>query len=113
MGADFYDKAAPSFKKGFDRARAALATPDLFTRQPECGAQSVAADILAPVNVGEHLTIEREGAALVGLRGKKEVLRIKNPTSEQLKAIDASCGVAQGVVEQVYELAQVADISLC
>lgn len=113
MGADFYDKAAKGFKKSFDRARAALATPDLFTRQPECVARSVAADMLAPVTVGERLTIEREGAGLIGLRGNKEVIRIKTPTADQLEAVDASCGVAQGVVEQVHELAQVAELSLC
>jgi hypothetical protein len=113
MGADFYDKAAKGFKKSFDRARATLATPDLFTRQPECVTRSVAADMIVPVTVGERLTIEREGAELIGLRGNKEVIRIKDPTSDQLEAITASCGVAQGVVEQVHELAQVAELSLC
>jgi hypothetical protein len=69
--------------------------------------------MIVPVTVGERLTIEREGAVLIGLRGNIEVIRIKDPTADQLEAITASCGVAQGVVEQVHELAQVAELSLC
>jgi hypothetical protein len=38
MGADFIEKATPTFKKSWDRARATLATADLFTlRHPGCG----------------------------------------------------------------------------
>ena len=45
MGADFIEKATPSFKKSWDRARVTLGTADLFTRIPDCVARTAAADI--------------------------------------------------------------------
>jgi hypothetical protein len=113
MGADFYDKATPTFKKSFDHARATLGTADLFTREPQCAMRSVAADILSPVETGEHLVIEREGDVLVGLRGNARVVRVNNPPADLLAAVDASCGAAHGLVEHVYDLSQIADLSLC
>ena len=46
MGADFIEKATPTFKKSWDRARIALATADLFTRAPTGAARLAAAEIV-------------------------------------------------------------------
>jgi len=115
MGADFVDKATPSFTKSWDRARVALATADLFTRAPSCAARIAAAEIVdnAKLRIGERLTVERDGDGLVALRGAVEVARFSNPSVELMKAVVESCGVAKGVVEQVHDLARVAEISLC
>ncbi len=43
MGAEFIEKAAPSFKKAWDRARVKLATADMFTRVPDCAARTAEA----------------------------------------------------------------------
>jgi hypothetical protein len=67
MGADFIEKATPTFKKSWDRARIALATADLFTRAPSGAARLAAAEIIgnATLRVGDHLTVEaQDGGSL-------------------------------------------------
>lgn len=115
MGADFIEKATPAFKKSWDRARVALATADLFTREPNCAARTAAAEIIgnARLQVGDHVTVELQGDELIALRGNAEVARISKPSAELLKAVEHSCRVAKGTVEQVHNLAGVAEISLC
>lgn len=113
MGADFIEKATPTFQKSWDRARVALATADFFTRQPACAARIAAADIVgnARLQVGDWLHVEVEAGGLVARRGNTEVARFTKPAAELVKAIEASCGIAKGVVEQVHELAGVVEIS--
>ncbi|MFO1100368.1 MAG: hypothetical protein U1E81_19425 [Xanthobacteraceae bacterium] len=115
MGADFIEKATPTFKKSWDRARVALGTADLFTREPSCAARTAAAEIVgrAKLSIGDRVTVEPHGAGLVALRGNTEVARFTKPSAELVKAVNDSCGVAKGVVEQVHDLAGVAEISLC
>jgi hypothetical protein len=115
MGADFIEKAAKSFEKSWDRGRVELATADLFTRKPTDARCTAAADIVdgAQLRVGDHLTVEPQGGGLVALRGNVEVARFPKPPTELLKAVVDSCGIAKGVVEQVHDIASVADISLC
>ena len=114
MGADFIEKATPTFKKSWDRARVALATADLFTREPSCAARIAAAEIVGNehLQVGDHLTVEPQGGGLVALRGNTEVARFTKPSAELVEAVENSCGVAKGIVEQVHDLAGIAEISL-
>ena len=92
-----------------------MATADLFTRQPECAARSVAAEITgnASLEVGERLTVEPDGEGPVARRGIVEVARFPNPSPALVKAVKSSCGVASGTVEDVHDLAGIAEISLC
>lgn len=115
MGADFIEKATPTFKKSWDRARVALATADLFTREPTCATRTAAAEIIGSVKLraGDWLTVEPHGNGLVALRGNSEVARFTKPTPEQVKAVNDSCGIAKGIVVQVHDLAGVVEISLC
>ncbi len=115
MGADFIEKATPTFKKSWDRARIALATADLFTRSPCGAARLAAAEIVgnATLQIGDHLTVESQDGGLAALLGNTEVARFTKPSPDLVKAVAESCGVAKGIVEQVHELAGVAEISLC
>lgn len=115
MGAEFVEKATPGFRKSWDRARAALATADLFTRTPDCAARTAAADIIgnARLAVGEQLTVETQGGNLVARRGHSDVARFTSPAPDLIRAVQASCGIAKGTVAQVHSLAGVAEISLC
>jgi hypothetical protein len=115
MGADFIERAAKSFEKSWDRARVELATADLFTQKPSGAKYTAAANIVgsAQLRVGDHLTVEPQDGGLVALRGNLEVARFPNPPAELLKAVEDSCGIAKGVVEQVHDIASVAEISLC
>ena len=115
MGSEFIEKATPTFKKSWDRARVALATADLFTRTPNCAARIAEADIIgsARLEVGDRLTVEAHGATLIARRGNSDVARFTNPPPGLFDAVTGSCGIAKGTVEQVYALAGVAEISLC
>lgn len=115
MGADFIDKATPTFKKSFDRARIALATADLFTREPNCAARTAAFDITrnAKLRPGDQVTVELDTNDLVALQGNAEVARSVRPPQELLSAVRDSCGVAKGVVQEAHDLAGVVEISVC
>lgn len=115
MGADFIQKAARAFKRTWDRGRVQLATADLFTREPNSVARTIAGDIVddARLDEGERLTVELNDQGLVGRRGLRQVLRFDDPPDEILRAVQASCGVALGRVEHVHEVAHVAEVSLC
>ena len=66
MGSEFIEKAAPTFKKSWDRARVDLATATLFTKTPASTARTATADILcnALPEIGENLIVPapRSGA---------------------------------------------------
>ncbi len=115
MGADFIEKATPTFKKSWDRERLQLATADLFTRLPTSNTRSFAAHISgeSALSKGDKLTVEKIRGALVLTRGHTEIARSDNPPLELVQAVEARCGIAQGTVDEVYDAAGVADISLC
>lgn len=115
MGADFIQRAAPTFDKGWDRGRIAMATADLFTRTPTTAARTAAADIVKgwSLKSGDCLTVELAGDRLVARQGLNEVAVFRNPPRELINAVRESCGVAKGTVEQVHEIAAVAEICLC
>lgn len=114
MGADFLEKATPSFNKSMDRARSELETADLFTRTPSCAARTAAADIIgdAQLEVGDRLTVETQNGGLVARRGNNDLARLTNPAPEIVKAVETSCGIAKGTVDEVHDLARVVEISL-
>ena len=115
MGAEFIRRAAKTFVKRWDHGRKMLATADLFTREPECGAHSAPFELAqnTELHVGEILTVEKEGGSLVARHGLSEVARSIHPPADLLQAVDRSCGVARGTVENVHAIAHVAEISLC
>jgi hypothetical protein len=115
MGVDFIRRAAPTFKKSWDRQRVILATPTLLTKQPTCVARTVAADIVSGVTLqeGEYVTIQPNGDNLVALRGLSEVAHINDPPPDIFSAVQESYGIPRGTVAHINPIAEVADISLC
>ena len=115
MGADFIEKAAPSFRKSWDRARTALATADLSTNAPSSTARTAAAEVIGKtqLKVGDRLTVEARDGGLVARHGNSDVARFMDPAPALVQAVQESCGVAKGTVEQVHHMAGVAEISLC
>jgi hypothetical protein len=115
MGVDFLERTKKTFKRGWDRAAVALATPDLLRREPGCAGVSVAGDIVqgVEVEVGEKLTVDLAPRGLVARRGLTEVVRMPQAPPEVVEAVRQACGVAVGTIEQVHEPAGVAEISIC
>jgi hypothetical protein len=115
MGADFSEKTAPTFKKCWDQGRLDLVTEDLFNRLPTAKSRSFAAVVSesGSLQKGEKITIDKVGKVLVASLGHTELARSEDAPVELLEAVEANCGVAQGIVEEVHELAGVVEISLC
>jgi hypothetical protein len=115
MGADFSEKTTPTFKKCWDTGRLDLVTEDLFRRLPTVKTRSFAAEICgsAVLQKGDKITVDKIGNALVATRGHAELARSENSPAELLEAIEAHCGVAQGVIDEVHELAGIVEISIC
>ena len=115
MGIEFIEKATPTFRKSWDRARVELATADLFTQTPARTARTAVADIVggACLEVGQQLTVEVQEGTLIARRGNREVARFTGPAPELVTAVQDSCGIAKGTVECIHALAGVAEISIC
>jgi hypothetical protein len=115
MGAEFIRRAAKTFVKSWDEGRRMLGTADLFTREVGCEAHAAPFDLVenADVHVGDTVVVEKEGEALVARSRLCEVARAAHPPSDLLRAIDQSCGIAKGTIENVHSAAGVAEISLC
>jgi hypothetical protein len=115
VGAEFIRKATKTLTKHWDNARTRLGTADLFTRDLDCATRSAPFDLSqsAALSVGDAVTVEKEGGALVARQRLSEVARTDNPPAELLRAVEHSCGIAKGTIEQIHGSARVAEISLC
>ena len=115
MGIEFVRKKAKSFRRHFDIGRRDLGIADLFSKEATSVVRLLPFDLArgAEVHVGEAVTVEMEGPVLVARIRLNEVGRAENPPSEILSAVQGSCGIAKGLIEQVHGLSRVAEISLC
>jgi hypothetical protein len=115
MGIDFIRRAAPGFRKGLDRMRIKLATPTLFTQQPEAKPPVYAAQLRddRTTACGEKLGIRLDGQNVHALRGLDLIATFNSPTSELKEALQASHGEACGEVQTIHIVAGVVEITLC
>jgi len=115
MGADFLEKAAPQFEKCWDDGRLELIAQDLFTRLPTTKSRAFEATLLGAAHLkkGEKITIDKVGSGLLVSRGHTELALSEEAPATVVNAIEANCGVAQGIVDEVHEMAGVVEISVC
>lgn len=115
MGIEFVKRAAPSFRKGLDRMRVALATPTLFTQRPACTPQVYAANLLNGhmPSIGEKLGVRLDGERVLVLRGIDTIGAFRSPTPELLEALRASHNEACGLIQEVHDIACIAEVSVC
>jgi hypothetical protein len=115
MGADFLEKATQQFEKCWDNGRLDLVAQDLFTRLPTIKSRSFAAVLQGSPSLekGEKLTLDKVGSALIAMRGHTELARCDDASAELIDAVEANCGIAQGTVEEVHDLAGIVEISVC
>lgn len=114
MGIEFIRKAAKSYRKGLDRRRVELGTPDLFTRQPDRAPRAFAAKLREghEVTRGEKLSVCLDGGQITVLRGLDPVATFINPPMDLKDAVSASHGEACGQVKEIHEMAGVAEITV-
>lgn len=114
MGADFLDKRNKGYAKHIDRKRVALATGDLFTREPNDQPRRIIAKMKrgADLIVGDKLIIEQKGASLTGCRGNSVVAEIENASTVITDAVSQSSGVAIGTIEKVNKVSGTLEVSI-
>lgn len=115
MGIDFVRKAAKSFRKGLDRRRIELATPNLFTQKPTAEPRAYAAQLRsdAILTVGEKLGVRLDGQNVLAVRGLDLVAVFKSPGADLKNALSGSFGEACGTVQAVHSMAGIAEITVC
>ena len=115
MGLDFIRKAAASYRKGLDRRRIELATPSLFTHEPGCVPRAYAAILRGGrrLVVGEKVGVRLIEHEVTACRGFDTVASFTSPPTELIETIAASGGEAWGVVQQVHDAAEIAEITVC
>lgn len=114
MGVDFISNKVRTFRKGWDREAAALATPDLFRPQPSGQARQIQGDLAtgATVSVGEALTVRLTGTEIVAYRLDAIVVEFTAPPAEIIEALRQGCDVASAIVETFDALGGTVRISL-
>jgi hypothetical protein len=115
MGSEWIQRAAKTFQKSWDMGRVAANTATLFTRQPGAPRRIVTADVVgnAAIEVGECLTVQREGDRYLARRGLTVVATLSSLPNDLNAAIEQSAGIACGTVETVLPLSGMVEISLC
>lgn len=115
MGLDFVRRAARSFHKGLDRMRVELGTPTLFTQEPAAAPRTYAATVRSghTLLAGEKLGVRLEGESVIAMRGLDTVASFEKPSADLVRALSDSHGEACGVVQQVHDMARMAEINVC
>jgi len=62
---------------------------------------------------GETVIVQLNGPNLIAMRGLSEVAYFTAPSPDIVSAVQQSCGVARGTVEQIHSIAGVVEISIC
>lgn len=114
MGADFLDKRNKGYAKHIDRKRAALATGDLFTQEPNDKPRRVIAKLKRGFSLakGDKLIIEKNGAGLTGCQGNSVVAEVETASPVIAEAVLKSSGVATGTVEKVNRISGTVEVSI-
>lgn len=114
MGVDFISTKIRSFKKGWDRAAVALATPDLFRQQPSGEARQIQGDLAvgATVTAGEALTVRLTENGVIAYRHDVVVAEFVSPPGEVVQALRDGCGIALAKVEGIDALGGTVRVSL-
>lgn len=115
MGLDFLKRIARPFKKGLDRRRIELATPDLFSRRLQSKPRSYAASVETGQRLicGESVSVCLVGDEVLAFRGLCPIARVETPPAELIQALRESFGEGSGVVQVFHEIAAVAEITIC
>lgn len=115
MGLDFIRKTTKSFRKRLDQSLIELGTPDLFDKELECEPRTYTATILSNKNLhpGEEVSIYLRDNKIIAQRCMEPIAVFVSPPKEVFEALQESYGEAYGTIQEVYESAATAEITIC
>jgi len=96
MGLDFIRQRAKVFVRAWDHHRVSLATPSLFTVDPECAPRTAVARLNCPMEPGASMVVHADGRGLTGYRGHTPVAVFPSPPADIVAAVRRSGGYAEG-----------------
>lgn len=112
MGLDFIRQRAKVFKRGWDYHRLSLATPTLFSVDPECAPRSAVAKLDSSLEPGASMLVRADQHGLTGYQGHARVAVFVDPPADVVAAVQRSGGYAEGrVVSTAGD--RVAEVALC
>ena len=113
MGVEFLESKAPAFRKGRDKARRDMCTPDLFKVQPTLTPTTYVASLHngTKLEVGDTLGMRLEGDAVVLRQGLQPIGTLDRPTPELRQNIALSYNECTGTVHVVYGLSNRIEVS--
>jgi hypothetical protein len=112
MGLDFIRQHAKTFKRGWDHHRVSLATPTLFTVNPECAPRTAVAKLSSPLEPGSSMLVRADQHGLTGYQRHTRVAVFVDPPADVVAAVLRSGGYAQGRVVTT-AAGRVAEVALC
>jgi hypothetical protein len=114
MGLDFLRRTAKTSAKAWDRGKADLSIPSLFTQQPERQTRTVLADYDEGVQLssGEALTLHLQDKNMLVVRENTRVGEVGNPPPDIVAAIRDAGGCALGQVQHVNQLSRTVDVEI-
>jgi hypothetical protein len=114
MGLDFLRRTAKSSSKAWDRGKADLSIPSLFSQQPERQTRTVLADCDDGVQLssGESLTLHCQDQRMLVVRENTCIGEVKNPPPDIVAKIRDLGGCALGQAQTVYQLSRTFDVEI-
>jgi len=114
MGLDFIRRRAKTFTKSWNRNKAELARPTLFTRYPECRSRSVIADLTesAGLSEGSQVLVAAHGTQLALISGTTQIGTAAHPPSDLMSAIHQVGGNALGHITRINPISGTADVEI-
>lgn len=115
MGVDFLESKAPAFRKGRDKARREMYTPDLFRVQPSLTPPTYVASLQigTQLKAGEAICMRLEGDAVVLRRGLQAIGTLDRPTAELKRNLALSFNECAGTVHVVHSLSNRFEVTAC
>ena len=114
MGLDFLRRTAKASSKAWNRGKADLSLPSLFSQQPEPQARTVLADCEEGVQLssGEVLTLHWQDHNVLVVRENMRVGKVLNPPAAIVEKIREAGGCAVGAVQSVHQLSGTVDVEI-
>lgn len=115
MGADFLQRVGDTLRRTWDEGRVKAAAQDMLTREPICAGRSIAADLEPSVrlSIGETVTVQLEGSAMVFRRGITVIARVAKPPPALAEVIAVSCNIRHATIEEIHTMAGMVEINIC
>jgi hypothetical protein len=112
MGLDFIRQHAKPFKRSWDRHRVSLATPTLFSTDPECAPRTAVATLEQPLEPGSTMLVHAQPSGLAGYQGHALVAVFVNAPPDLVADVERTGGYAEGRVVSIAGN-RVAEVALC